>query len=991
MKKGILLAVFAAIVSILVYSYPTGAALNGYDCTNASGPGGCGQGCHTSATTNGTKVELDSAGVAVTSYHPGTAYMVKISATNTTTTSLPKFGFQLTVVKLVGAGTTPVDAGTWGTALPASVQNTPPGSSGLNETIIEQLRAITATSGTGGSGTTYVEIIPWTAPVAGTGSVVIYGVINAVNNNGNNGGDKYQDATQVTITEAVATAPVASVSISQTAGASTVCAGASVTFTATATNGGTAPTYQWKVNGTAVTGATSATFTTTTLAAGSDAITCVMISNLSGVTGNPATSNSITETVNTSVTPSVSIVSTTTTICSGQSVAFTATPTNGGTSPAYQWYNGTTAISGATASTYSSTTLTGTASITVKLTSNASCPSTPTVTSNAIGVTVSGSVTPAISITSSAGNSLCSSQSTTFTATPVNGGSSPAYQWYKNGSAIGGATASTYSASGFANNDAITCQLTSSSGCASPATATSSAITITITSNGTPSLTIASNVGNSICSGQTIIFTASPTNGGTAPTYQWYNGATIISGATSSVYSTNSIITNTTISCKMVSNSQCVTTNNATSNTLTITVSGSVTPAVSITSNVGTSVCSGQTATFTEAAVNGGPSPVYQWYNSGSAISGATSSTYSSSTLANGASITVVLTSSSACASPTTATSNAITMNVGNSSTASVIATSNAGTSICNSQNATLTATPDNGGAAPAYQWMLNGSNIPGATSSTYTPPSIANGNAYTVQMVSSSSCVTQSTVVSGALTFSVVAGGPATVAVTPNVGTTICQGVSVTFTAIAVNGGSNPTYQWTKNGNNVGNATTTYIDNTLSNGDVINCSVSSSLTCASPATAVSNYITMTVHSQPVAIITNNNNVLTSSLGSAYQWYLNNVSVSNGNSQIFTPQANGNYTVEVTNVYGCEALSAPYDVTTVGISEPSALESLSVYPNPAENNLFVDFKGTAVEGKVIIRLLDMNGRILIENMVTPVSGEKISLDLGWIRRGEAKL
>lgn len=315
MKQRILLLIFAGILgSISLSSYRDGYAFNGSDGSGATGSTGCS--CHGSTSAIGTKVELDSAGVPVTSYRPGMSYTVKISAANTTATSYPKFGFQLATVKVSGAGTgSAVQAGTWGTPLPTGVKNTSTASSGLPIPFIEHsAAAIAATTGTGGSGTTYVESIPWTAPAAGTGSFKIYGVLLASNGNNSDVGDRAQVATAVTITEAVAPAAVASVSIAITGGANNSCAGASVTFTATPTNGGTAPTYQWKVNGTNA--GTGATFSSTTLTNG-QLVTCVMTSNLAGVTGNPATSNSITMIVKSKSSHTIDQ-----SICQGQSYLF---------------------------------------------------------------------------------------------------------------------------------------------------------------------------------------------------------------------------------------------------------------------------------------------------------------------------------------------------------------------------------------------------------------------------------------------------------------------------------------------------------------------------------------------------------------------------------------------------------------------------------------------------------------------------------------------
>ena len=172
---------------------------------------------------------------------------------------------------------------------------------------------------------------------------------------------------------------VPSVSIASSDANNSICQGESVTFTATPTNGGTAPAYQWKVNGNN-SGTNAATFTTTILA-NNDEVTVVMTANNTCQTSATATSTGITTAVTNNVTPSVTIAASTTDICpgAGTSVTFTATPTNGGT-PSYQWKKNGTNV-GTNSATYTSTTLAGGDVITVVMTATNTCQTSPTATS----------------------------------------------------------------------------------------------------------------------------------------------------------------------------------------------------------------------------------------------------------------------------------------------------------------------------------------------------------------------------------------------------------------------------------------------------------------------------------------------------------------------------------------------------------------------------------------------------------------------------------
>jgi hypothetical protein len=110
------------------------------------------------------------------------------------------------------------------------------------------------------------------------------------------------------------------VSVIINASANSVCAGNSVTFTASPTNGGTNPVYQWKVNGSNA-GSNNQVYTYNPV--NGDIVTCVLSSNLTCVSGNPATSNSITMTILITPVPSIT---TNSPVCVGGELHLTGAP-----------------------------------------------------------------------------------------------------------------------------------------------------------------------------------------------------------------------------------------------------------------------------------------------------------------------------------------------------------------------------------------------------------------------------------------------------------------------------------------------------------------------------------------------------------------------------------------------------------------------------------------------------------------------------------------
>jgi len=272
-------------------------------------------------------------------------------------------------------------------------------------------------------------------------------------------------ASRTAVVATVATTLTPAVSIAITSGSNPSCTGNSITFTATPTNGGTTPAYQWKVNGSNV-GTNSTAFSSSTLVS-TNTVTCVMTSNASCANPTTATSNAVMMTVNPFPTPTVT-ASPSFTICAGKSATLTA---SGGSS--YNWNTGAT-----------------TAAVTVAPTANTGY--SVTVTSAGCSVVATRTVTvnasPAVSIATSPSSTICSGASVTLTAS---GGTT--YTW-NTGATTAAVTVTPASTTGY------TATVTNANGCSAVATKT-------ITVNASPSINVSSSSsggGGALATGGTI-------------------------------------------------------------------------------------------------------------------------------------------------------------------------------------------------------------------------------------------------------------------------------------------------------------------------------------------------------------------------------------------------------------------------------------------------------------------------------------------------------
>jgi hypothetical protein len=812
------------------------------------------------------------------------------------------------------------------------------------------------------------------------------------------------------------------------ASATSFCAGTSITFTKSTVNQGATPTYQWKKNG--VTVATGATYTTSTLV-NNDTINCIMTSSLSCAI-EPSISNNIIVNVTPSITPTIDISANNTNICSGTLVNFTAFPTNGGASPTYVWKkNGS--IVGTNSSTYSNSSLANNDIITCTLTSSIACVTANNIVSNSITVTVNPISTPSISI-NTASTTICAGSNLTLTATPINGGVSPSYQWYKNNNIIPGANAFNYSTSTAINNDVFKCILTSNAACASTSTATSNNITITV--NPLPIASTATAGGPIIfCTGGNVVLSGN-NNGGT-----WSNGATtpsITATATGNYFITNSnscgsvnsnainvtvnsnpiassitaggvttfcagntvtlagnvggvwsngattpnITVNTSGNYFVTNSNNCGTIN---SNTIAVTVNPLPTAAI-ISANGPTNICTGTILTLS-GNDNGGT-----WSNGPTAPTTivTTSGTY-------------FVTNTNSCGS---VNSNSISVTVSNGPVASTI-TSSGNTTFCQGNSITLTGnnggTWSNGSSSASINvttsgdYFVTNADACGSVTSNHIivtvnplptaavinsngPSSICNGN--TVQLIGNVDGIWNNG--NSSTTITVSNAGSYYVSNSNTCGTVNSNIINITIdslpsaSVIAAIGSTEicfgSTAILTGNVNGIwSNGETSPAIAVTSTGTY---SVSNTNGCG---TVVSNQISVTVLPQIITpIVTQVGYALQTTAGYAsYQWFNNTMPITGETNTSFTPTASGDYYVLVLDSNGCQAQSVMYNFVYVGELELTTSKT-TLLPNPAQSFAILKASNKA-DLKGNLKVWNMNGELIVDLHLNKSNQYKIDI------------
>ena len=692
-------------------------------------------------------------------------------------------------------------------------------------------------------------------------------------------------------------------------GSTTTCQGDSVYLSTAAGNG---YTYQWLLNGNAISTATNLFYYAKT--AGNYAVAATN----NGCTGTSAVTAI---TVNAAPTANAGSAQSVAGCSFSNSVTLGGSPTaSGGTGPyTYYW----TPVSGLNDSVIANPAVNGigtTTNYTVLVTDSKGCTAKSSVTITVTGTSLTVAVTP------TGNTSWCfgTAGSVSLNAVPTGGNAPYLYNWSPTTN-----LSSTTSATTTANPSAVgtydySVVVTDHNGCQA-----SGSQVVTVVAQ--PVVTITALDTTAPCAGDTVHFTASP---GAGYNYQWLTGGSPVNGATGINYAVVAA-GNYSVS---VTSGIC----SASSNSIAVTVRAN--PVAGILTHGGTSLCQG-TNTLLLATSSAGYS--YQWFENGYGISGATGATY---VAADSASYYAVVTYNG-CAE----TSNVISVSIAPYPVDTIIA--NGPTSFCAGDSTTLHVST---GPGYVYQWLDNGNYITGANDSVLT---VSASGTYSA-LVFLAQCSSTST----GIPVIVTQYPSATLTATGNL--TFCGGDSVTLNATP-NQAYN--YVWLNNvGGNVdtlGNVTPA-----ITVGDSGSYyAIISQAGCASVSNALyANELALPTAAAFIAgsgYVCPGDTVILSAAtaqGYGYQWQFDGGDIAGAVSNTYSATDSGTYTVVVMQG-GCSAVSnyaiVSYDSCATGILSIIDAQNINIYPNPAHNSALLVLN-CSHSGNISVRIYDLLGNLV---------------------------
>lgn len=356
-------------------------------------------------------------------------------------------------------------------------------------------------------------------------------------------------------------------------------------------------------------------------------------------------------------------------------------------------------------------------------------------------------------------------------------------------------------------------------------------------------------------------------------------------------------------------------------------------------------LCNGDSQTY--SVTNDPDATSYTW-TLPSGLTG-TSTTNSISVTAGTVGGTISVTANNTCGSSITSSVN-VTVNNAPALPSVISGIAN----VC--ENTTTTYSVINNPAATSYTWTLP-SGWSG-TSTTNSIPATAGSDSGTISVIANNTCGNSQPQTVAVTVVNNVPNQPSLI--TGNV--TLCTGDTETYSVT-----NNPDaidYTWTLPSGLTGTSATNSILVTATTGGGT-ISVTADNVCGS-STAQTASITITTIDNTVS--QNGITLTANETGASYQWIncTSGLDIPGETNQIFTPTADGSYSVRITKG-SCSETSTCIIVNTLGLEMDGLTTSVRIFPNPATELVTIQFNSLVNIGLSTIQITDLTGRIIFNH------------------------
>ncbi|WP_332733875.1 gliding motility-associated C-terminal domain-containing protein [Flavihumibacter sp.] len=328
---------------------------------------------------------------------------------------------------------------------------------------------------------------------------------------------------------------------------------------------------------------------------------------------------------------------------------------------------------------------------------------------------------------------VCSGSPVWLSATVINVGSHPRYEWKRNGQVVG--SEATYGASDFTAGDQISCTVTPGGICDKGQAVVTASITLK-TKPDLPLPVLSIDGPELICPCSPALYRAIVENAGPAPRYQWFvNDMLVAIGGTE--YLHREAQNGDRVHYRLLDASGCLPGGFVESAGIVVTVAGQ--EAVAQIEGQAGAVCEGERVAFRALISGSADTGSSRWLVNG-VLAASGTALYETDSLHDGDKVSFMINAHTECGGGGDLFSNEILVMVRPAGGRLLISANSS--SVCRGAEMVFRAEAENGGSVAAVQWLVNGVAVAGATGSEWRTAGLSDGDIVSCEWAGGDFCL---------------------------------------------------------------------------------------------------------------------------------------------------------------------------------------------------------------------------------------------------------